>query len=718
MGLLTSTYNGVPSGSNLAVPAHEIKDTEARYVQDGLLDQVGLLRRRGPVSAVSTVATFSNPAQGLVQTNRPDGTHSVGVLNGVTDTSAFLGVLSSDYTSYTNVPWNGVFTVSPYHYVDAKSALGGGVLIGTSKQASSVSPVQSLGFWQGAGKLEYTTGTVTVVRGSTAVTGSGTSWSSNVDSGMFLFATATSPAVTAYFGVVRSVNSNTSLTLTAVSPWAASAAAYSLKSFRGVCPKYSSGRVTTATTTSTVTGFATKFKDNSLDSGNWALFRASDMGFIGNVSAVTNNNGITLSANSALALDNESFVALKADGDYSLSTQSSTRTPGFVNAVYSSRQFYANNGRSPEDTFRVWFSGVDDPESLDLDPTEGDFLEVTSSKIGSLNTPILALVPAYNSLLVLKETESFAVVGNTPDQYELRKLVDDGAISTMSVQQYEGGVLFAGKEGIYYYDGVNPRNITEPRLGDWYKKSVATFNNSTSRMWSLLDRDHYFLFIEAVTPPYKPRRGTTTATVTRLTICVFLPTMAVTFLQNVNLRGSVSMPSSTGQGGWYVVNTSSGARICSTNGLFDTEGNDTITCLGDTIGPDFYMESKRYAIADTLRRKLFKQTQLTYYADVGGLTFDTVVGLNEQGTTSSSNFARTLPVWDDTTALGSSWDALGAAYSSWDDLNTPRFKVKRIKFLKRSQLMGFRIYQENSSVTKVKLGPWAIGYKPQRAGRS
>jgi hypothetical protein len=56
--------------------------------------------------------------------------------------------------------------------------------------------------------------------------------------------------------------------------------------------------------------------------------------------------------------------------------------------------------------------------------------------------------------------------------------------------------------------------------------------------------------------------------------------------------------------------------ICAATDLHETTGNDTITCDGNTAGPDFYLESKRYSLGDSLLKKLFKQLLLHYY--VGG----------------------------------------------------------------------------------------------------
>jgi hypothetical protein len=57
----------------------------------------------------------------------------------------------------------------------------------------------------------YATGTLSATTGSTAVTGSGTSWSANVDAGMILL----TGSDTAILGIVKSVESDTALTLMA-----------------------------------------------------------------------------------------------------------------------------------------------------------------------------------------------------------------------------------------------------------------------------------------------------------------------------------------------------------------------------------------------------------------------------------------------------------------------------------------------------------------------
>jgi hypothetical protein len=40
-----------------------------------------------------------------------------------------------------------------------------------------------------------------------------------------------------------------------------------------------------------------------------------------------------------------------------------------------------------------------------------------------------------------------------------------------------------------------------------------------------------------------------------------------------------------------------------------------------------------------------------------------------------------------------------------------------VKFQKGSQHLSFRLYQSSSSVTRLQIGPYHIGYKLKRPGR-
>jgi hypothetical protein len=732
-GLLTETYEGTPGGMNLALPAQEIDELGARYLQDVLLHKPGSIIRRGPVTPLLSYAATPKPASGLTQTLDPQGNLRIAALYG-DDTSGNLGLYSDDLLTIVGVPWNGFLPTtggSPstgFRIVDAKASLTGGTWIGSSSQYDASSPVQSLALWRGANKADYATGTLTVTRGSVSLTGGGTAWLANVAPGMFIFANTDDPYTLAYLGVVKSVNSDTSITLGAPAPFACTAKVYNMTSIRGFCPRVVTGRITTSTSSTQVNGASTKFITQSVNSGTWQLYRASDFAFVGKVASVTNDSTLVLTANAAAALANERYVLLRVDGDYSINTQAvSGRKVGFLTALYSSRQWFANLGQQYETTSRVWFSDTSDPEAVDLSPFDGDFIDVASTT--GVNTPIKALMPAYNALLIIKDTETFGVYGASKSQFQVRKIEDDGTLSGMSVQPYGGGVVWAGRDGIYYYDGIQANNITVDSLGDYYKNAVRSFDPTSYRMWSMLDRDHYFLFIERFDPSVPVVKGLTSVTPNATTICINMVTKAITLLTNVAPRGSIILPASSGESTWFIQNdeTDGKGHLVDASILFDEQGNDTINDPAFALGPDLYIESKKYKVGDSLRKKLFKQLAIHYNAAGGpldgttglhdALAIDTVVGLNNVGKTSSTKFPATIYTWDQLPQVAATWDDLAAQFPTWDNLIQSVYKPKRVKFLKRSQFMAFRLYQVDNTVTRVELGPFQLGFKLQRPGR-
>lgn len=712
MSLLIETLPGVPDGMSVVVPAHEIKDTQARYLQDILVHQPGLTLRRGPLTLPSGVAQPSEKVVGIVQTRNPQGSPRIGYLHGAT---AKLAVYSTDFSGSTDVTWTGSFSTTPYTIVSATPALGGGTLIGTSSQYSGSSTGQALGIWRGAGKPNYTTGTVTVTQGSTSVTGSGTSWTANADAGMFLF-NGSGQLV----GLVQTVNSDTSLTLATPALLAVSGAAYTLQSVRGINPRVVKGEITVSTTVATVTGSNTKFLDQSLNSGTWDVYRASDSKFIGTVATVQSNIGLTLSANGTAAMAEERYFAVKRDGDYGLSTTSpANRKAGFLTAMWADHQWYGNLAQTingVDCSSRVQFADPDDFEAIDLSVLDGDYIDIPST--GKNTTSYLAaIVPSFNALLCIKDTETWGIFGTSTENFNAKKLLDDGALSGMCAIQYQAGVVWAGREGIYFYDGVQPVNIVLDSLGDYYKTCVRTMDTTTYRAWAMIERDHYILNLERVTPNVPVVKANVSSSPTTLQFVVNLATGAVSTFRNVNLRGAITLPSQLGQGSWFVVNSSTQGYVCKASSLFDSDGIDAVACDGGSAGPDFYMETKRYTLGDAMRKKLFKQFAFQYICAGDSLKVDTVIGLNETGVTSPTELPPTLWSWDRLGLTYTTWDAETILYPTWDSLTEGIYLTKRIKFLKRSQEMAVRIYQKSPAVTKAKFGPWQLGYKLMREGR-
>lgn len=717
------TYEGVPDGMNLALPGQEIQDTEAMYLQDILLDYPGLVRRRGPVQAASGFPVFTTyKTSGIATSLDPNGNTRLAVLRGDTS-NAFAALLSSDFTSIsTDFALPGSLptapTANPYRVVDAKAALNKGTWIGTTSNYGSNGPVQNLGLWIGANKPDYATGTLTVARGATAVTGSGTAWSTHVVPGMFMFYSTDDGYTLAYGGIVTAVVSDTSITLGDVALYPATAKAYNFTSIRGFAPRVVKGRVTCATGSTTVTGANTKFKSQNMSSGTWNMYRASDLTWIGKVASVTNDFSITLASNAAIALNNERYIAYQADADMNISTQSvANKKVGFLNATYSGLQWYGNNGQSLALTSRVYFSDPSDPEAVDMDLFAGDYINI-SSTVG-VNGPLKALSPAYNALLCFKDNEVFGIFGTSSSTFNVKKVEDDGVFSGMSVQSYGGGVIWAGRQGIHFYNGIQATNITQPKLGDFYKNMIRNLSPDTYRMWSMIARDHYFLHIEQVQPNVPVIKGSTSVTPTNMTIVVNMISQAITVWTNTCIRGSVVMPVASGFESLFVVNDATQGYVCSSKDLFDVDGvNDSITCDAATAaGPDFYFESKKFSEGDSMHKKLFKQLAMNYLVQGDKLNLDTVMGLNQIGQTSTSSFPPTVYTWDSLAITFGTWDNLKNNIPTWDQVILSVFVPARIKFLKRTQNLSIRIWQNSTACTRVRLGPFQVGYKWMRTGR-
>lgn len=722
--VVTETFNGTPGGSNLALPAQELDDTQARILMDWLVDRPGVTRQRGPVTGVTGVAALTRPGTGIVSTLNPLGQTRFAVLNG-DNTNGFFSVLSTDQSAWTDLAWpyrlpTAPGSGTPYRIVDAKPALGGGILVGVSSDYGAASPEQGIAYWYGGNKANYTVN-VGTTRSSTAVTGSG--FSANVVPGMFLFANTDDPYTSAYIGVVLQVNSDTSLTLVKPSPYTATAKSGTFQSIRGITPRVTSGRLTTDTTTTTVTGGETKFISEGLGSGTWQLYRQSDGAFVGKVASVQSEIALTLTANAAVALADDAYTAIRADADFSIINTASTQKVGFLNATYANRQWYANRGSSFDATSRIWFSDENDLEGLDLSNFDGNWLDITSSS--SVNEPIREIAPAYNGLVVFKETETFIIGGNSPSSFDVRKLEDDGALIGMSAQQYAGGVIWAGREGIHFYDGIQTTNLVQLTLGDVWKNTIRTLDPTTYRMWSMVNHDHYFLFLENVTPTFSIVKGNVSSTPTKLTVVINMITRAVTFATNLDIRGAVVLPASAGKQTWFLVNgrvagdSSDHAIICDGEKLFTATGVDPITCTGSSgPGPTIYWESKKFDGGDGMRLKRWKQLSMDYLVAGGDLVVDIVLGLNDIGATVATTFPQSVPTWTSLRATPfSSWTSLKSSFPTWADVIQSVFVPKRVRFQKKSQFMSFRIYGSVTNLNDAQVGPYQVAYKLQRPGR-
>lgn len=714
--LLAQTFNGVPGGMNMALSAYEIDDSQARILVDLLVDLPGFCRQRGPVEGIANTPHLPRAGVGLFATLDPQSTSKYAALTGDSG-SGYFTVLSDDGLTWTDLTWpfNLPSAAGTFYIVDGKPALNGGMIIGVaSDYGSGTGITQGLAYWFGGNKANYTN-TVTGARGSKTVTG--TNFTANLSPGMFLFANTDDPYTGAYIGCVASIDSNTSLTLVDGSFHSFTAKSGTFKSLRGIQAQVTTGEITTSSSSTTVTGGATKFNANGLANGTWQIYRQSDGAFIGKVSSVTTDISLTLTANATLDMANEPYVAVQVDVTYPIDTP----ILGPYNTTYANRQWYAGKSTSFDDASRVWFSDTNNLEGLDLARTDGNWFEVPST--ADANEPIQGLASAYSGLLIFKETETFIVSGSSPDSFAVNKLEDDGVISSMSIQQFGGGVIWAGREGINFFDGVQPINLTQNTLGQVWKDTIRTLNPSQYRLWSMLNRDHYFLTLERVDPTFSITKGPTSTSFTSFTIIINMTTRAVSLATNLAFRGATTIPASSGKHAWYLVNGKLGGTgstygwVCDGDSLFTETGSDAIVCTGETVGPAMYMESKKFNGGDSMRLKRWKMVALNYLAQGGDITVDTVLGLNEVGEVASTNFPQSVPTWTDIAQLSPTWTAMATQYPTWSSVVASVFKPARVRMQKKSQFLAFRLYGATVPLSAVEIGPYQIAFKPQRVGR-
>lgn len=707
MSLIYETHDGFPDGMNVALPQFQLAETECRYLQDMLVDLPGITRMRGGLKAASGMPALSYKASGIAVTLDPQGSERYAVLEG-NNSNGYLSYCKSDLSGWVSVAWpyslpNAPASSQPYTLVDAKAAFKGGTLIGSST-GFTASASRALGYWKGGNKADYTVN-VTTTRNSRTLTGTG--FTANVVPGMWLFANTDDSYTGTLIGCVQSVESNTSLTLCDPSPYPITALSGTFKSIRGVVPRAVSGRITCATSGTAVNGGATKFSSEGLGSGSWNLYRASDSAWIGKVSSVTSDIQLTLNASAAVNCTDEAYFALKADADWSLNNGQL----GFLTATYANRQWYAR-----PDSSQLWFSDTVHPENVDLSSYDGSWLYVESSS--SANEPVRALASASSALCVFKENEVWGVFGTTPDQFTVQRIHDDGCFHPMAVQSYGNGVIWTGRRGIYFYDGVEVTDLTAPKFGDVWHNALNTFDPTTYRTYSMVVHQHYFVFIERLTPPIGVTKGPTTTTPTSWTLCLNLRSGAFSMQTNLDIRGAIILPNSQNKQVYFLVNTSSVGKVCDGDFLFTGEGTaDEFACDGATIGPTGYVETKKWNGGDAMRLKHYRYFGANVLVQGGTLTVDTVTGLNEFGAALTETWSDTTNTWATLIAAYPTWAALVAAVPNWQQIVLQNYAPAEQFFGQFSQHISFRIYPTTSAVTWFRIGPLNIGFKPAREGR-
>jgi hypothetical protein len=625
----------------------------------------------------------------------------------------------------------------------------GGIIIGTSNSLKRIAPDGSLAqqmlfCWAGAGKSLYSTGTLTAVNTSTTVNFAGGADTSGMEPGMYLFAHLdihTAGTGKAFIGIIASINSSTQVSLVDNALFDVTARSYYARSFKPLETRVSTGVITCATTGTKVTGQGTKFSRHGLgtpsNSGEWAILRSDDMRYIGKVNTVQSDIQLTLAANAEINCNRDKYVAIDIYTERD-AVLTSARDPGFLSARFANRTWYANRAKhgrqTPEGFSRLFFSDVLDAEAVDW-TSDGDHLPIPTTE-GPLQ-PIVGLVASPTALLCMKKDETFGLFGSDPSNFQVKRIAADGALSNMTIQRWKEGIVWAGYKGIWFYDGSEPFNIIEDRLVDWYQRAVELLDPETTSAWSMQYKDDYVVHIEGALPDIGPDKtannsNTNGSPLDHLTLYINLERRACAVWTNFALRGAITSPYEESLGTLYLVNKTDtttpwatvGGRLGKAKDLYETEGLDTIFTdvpdpANNALGPDLYIESKRYDVNNPQLKKRFKQLQMNYHLKSVTGDYVTLGNTGAGATDYANNYLSfsTLPNLNNMASVSNSKWRISRAKDS-DRVWRSGFHNKRIKFNKRSQHLGFRIWQSNlTGIQHVKIGPMALGWRPMRPGR-
>ena len=571
MALTYVNQIGAPEGLNQAMPATTLPDTYVRWAQDALFDQVGTIRRRGPFGLISlndsTGANESQPTPvtsstservlGTVGTKNPLGVQVLALFvhNNAVDavdpsSRATVAEAIKVYAYDSSYRTKSTSTIRTFAATDADftcdstaifystPALGGGAWISIVDDyiPASSTNAQTLVYWRGGVGKEATAGIASCTIGVTGatvhstytdqITNAGAVFG-DITSGMFAFDVVGGEDY--YLGVVKSVDSTSAITLEKKALRTALGATDEADSnttsrtirFTNTRPyihNHGRGLITCAVPTNN--GAFTSGNEGGSGEGHWksaglgpttgwALYKANDHTWIGNVKTIVNNASGTFNTlhNAALTngVTNEEYVAypvsytMSANAQASVAQRSITKFTGVFAATYQGYQWYANCGVGAKGN-RVVFSASHNPESVDLSADAADSIEVPGTKA------IRGIASSSAGLLVFTADKTFIIRGNERNNFSLEELYPEGCLCTSSIVEYGGGVFWVSKSGFLLYDGGSVRLLTKDNLGVFYTDSIKNFDASVDRVYSFFYKNYLFVYFTIFQTPFSPER--------------------------------------------------------------------------------------------------------------------------------------------------------------------------------------------------------------------
>ena len=536
-GLIYGNQVGAPKGLNQSAPGTFILDEYVRWGQDVLFDRAGYIRRRAPFIVHSLFQDTDPPSVfqpnvnnervvSVISTKNPFGKNITGIVVSNNTTSRILfydedfistvvgGTIVSSAALDANIPDNAIF--------DVTQASTGGLWLGLleSYDAGSSSNEYFQYYWYGGYGQEHTNATTCTL----GITGSGdpstftntitgTFDTTKLTSGMFVY--RVSGGSSYYLGMIKSASTG-SLTLDKdiirTGGYQTDADSYNTTQTirftnvrpyihnhgRGLITKPSGGAVTSGSVGSDGEGHF-----NSANISSWALYRANDGEWLGDVASIQNNAALTLSTThlTTYTMNADEYVAREyaAIPATKISDGDADNVAGVFTATYAGYQWFANGGTKATAN-RVVFSAYHDAESVDLSLNAADSIVIPN------NGQVRGMATSNSGLLVFLDDHTYIIRGNYRANFTLSELYPAGCLSAMSIVEYGGGVFWVGKEGIFYYDGATVRNLVKDNLGVYYTDSIKTFDSTNKRIYGFFHKDYLFLSFTSFDSAYNPSR--------------------------------------------------------------------------------------------------------------------------------------------------------------------------------------------------------------------
>jgi hypothetical protein len=509
------------SGPQGAVPAGR-----ARFMVDVLVDRPGEIRARGPFTPATGWLVPDAEPNLIAAVKNPQGVQRVLLqqMDGKLQIADASGTLQQLYTSGTAT--NATMQATRFFW-DVKPNLAGGVFITHMDYTASARKYSRYEYRGGtafdtgpggAGKrltnLPSGTADTVTFAGGTALT--------SAHIGCMLYA---GPAAGQLRPVGWIYDVPTATTARILTPYyLADGAAgltwlYAIMPFHNAVPHIvGQGTVTTVSGSAVVTGSNTKFVAGEVAAPSY-LYRERDGALIGTVLSIQNDTALTLTVNAFQVVTNEPYYIVKnlntetgivgyLSNGTTINTEVSTfrHLPGAWTDTWAGRQWDANRphpsgGRIDLNT--VWYSDKNRMHVVDRVQGSGSYVVVGDAE--SMSDEIVNIVGTSGGLVIMKRRATF-LIPQRDRPFIPQLLVGDGMLNPNSYVKYRDGVVWAGFEGVWYFDGNSVENLVADSLGAEYTRqinallqNVSNYVSSSSASPVLMTHgDHVWINLKAL----------------------------------------------------------------------------------------------------------------------------------------------------------------------------------------------------------------------------